>query len=45
MTRNLRKRHFAMWLVISIVLLGLLIYARINIPVFDGDQPKIVNQK
>ena len=37
MTRNLRKRHLIMWLLIAVALSALLVMARTNIPVFAGD--------
>ena len=37
MTRSLRKRHLIMWVVITSVLAFLLVFARMNTPVFAGD--------
>ncbi len=44
MTRNLRKRHLIMWIIISVVVTLLLYSARVNVPQFKGDQSnQIVN--
>lgn len=37
MTRNLRKRHLKMWIAIAVILAALLIYSRLNVPVFSGE--------
>lgn len=34
-----------MWLVITVLLTGLLIYSRLHIPVFHGDQAQINRAK
>ena len=38
MTRNLRKRHLIIWFVMAVLISMLMVMARTNIPVFNGDQ-------
>lgn len=45
MTRNLRKRHLATWLVLLLAMIFLLAYATNNKPVFQGDQANISSTK
>ncbi|MBC6399931.1 MAG: hypothetical protein GDA37_02770 [Ekhidna sp.] len=45
MTRNLRKRHLIMWCIITGLLAILLVYARVNMPVFSGDVQKVEKKK
>lgn len=45
MTRNLRKRHLATWLILLIAMVFLLAYATNNKPVFAGEQTNISSTK
>ena len=40
MTRNLRKRHLVLWVVLLVVMIFCVAYAHNNVPVFEGDQLK-----
>ena len=39
MTRNLRKRHLVIWLVLGVAMIFWLAYATNHKPDFAGDQP------
>lgn len=38
MTRNLRKRHLTLWIVLVIAMIFCVAYARNYMPVFEGDK-------
>lgn len=43
MTRNLRKRHLVMWVIITALLAALLVFAQMSTPEFTGDTTKTTN--
>ena len=45
MTRNLRKRHLAIWMILGFIMIFLIAYARNNVPVFAGDKPEIIHRQ
>ena len=38
MTRSLRKKHLIMWIILTLGVITISIFAKNNIPVFEGDK-------